>query len=210
MLPFSALLDISPATPPFLDTIFDFEKSLSSLIVTLRCNEDYIIAILVSILIVALLLLNYGFLGNPQIGESPDFFVGVDVAYADLGAIKRLIDEVSSYTNIFVIGSTGISYNETKLDETCQYLYDRDMYFIIYSGSHYRLQLMSNIEKKYGDRFLRVYFDDEQGGKQLDIFEYRLVDVDEADNSTDAANKFVESLNGSLNHQTYYSKWCVT
>jgi len=155
------------------------------------------LAILVSILIVALLLLNYGFLGNPQIEESPDFFVGVDVAYADLPAIKGLIDKISSYTNIFVIGSTGISYDEIKLDETCQYLYEQDMYFMIYSGSSYGLQLISDIEKKYGDHFLGVYFNDEQGGKQLDIFEYRW--VKEADNCTDAANQFVEGLSLRLN-----------
>ena len=155
------------------------------------------LAILVSILIVALLLLNYGFLAKPQIEESPDFFVGVDVAYADLPAIKGLIDKVSSYTNLFVIGSTGISYDQIKLDETCQYLYDKDMYFIIYSDSSRRLQLISDIEKKYGDHFLGVYYDDEPGGKQLDLFEYRW--VKEADNYTDAANQFVEHLKWWLN-----------
>ncbi len=155
------------------------------------------LAILVSILIVALLLLNYGFLAKPQIEESPEFFVGVDVAYADLPAIKGLIDKVSSYTNLFVIGSTGISYDQIKLDETCQYLYDKDMYFIIYSDSSRRLQLISDIEKKYGDHFLGVYYDDESGGKQLDLFEYRW--VKEADNYTDAANQFVEHLKWWLN-----------
>ncbi|GAI46134.1 unnamed protein product, partial [marine sediment metagenome] len=155
------------------------------------------LAILVSILIVALLLLNYGFLGNPQIEESPEFFVGVDVAYADLPAIKGLIDKISSYTNLFVIGSTGISYDEIKLDETCRYLYDQDMYFIIYSHDPRSLQLISDIEKKYGSHFLGVYFNDEQGGKQLDLFEYRW--VKEADNYTDAANQFVEGLNLRLN-----------
>ena len=75
------------------------------------------LAILVIVLILALLLLNYGFLGTPQIEESPDFYVGVDVAYADLAAIKRLIDEISPYTNLFVIGSTGVTYNVTKLNE---------------------------------------------------------------------------------------------
>ena len=155
------------------------------------------LAILVSILIVALLLLNYGFLAKPQIEESPEFFVGVDVAYADLPAIKGLIDKVSSYINLFVIGSTGISYDQIKLDETCQYLYDKDMYFIIYSDSSRRLQLISDIEKKYGDHFLGVYYDDEPGGKQLDLFEYRW--VKEADNYTDAANQFVEHLKWWLN-----------
>ena len=69
------------------------------------------LATLVSVLIVVLIVLNFGFLGKPQIEESPDFFVGVDVAYDDLAAITKLIDEISPYTNLFVIGSTGITYN---------------------------------------------------------------------------------------------------
>ena len=157
--------------------------------------------ILVSVLILASLIVNYFFLYTPQIEEFPDFFVGVDVAYADLDAIKRVIDEVSSYTNLFVIGSTGISSDKIKLDETCQYLYDKDMYFIIYHHDHFRLQLTSDIEKKFGDHFLGVYFDDEQAGKQLDTFELRW--VNEADNYTDASNQFVEHLKWWLNLRSY-------
>ena len=58
-----------------------------------------------------------------------DFF---DVAYADVDELKELIDEVSSYTNLFLIGSTGISHNSAKLNEMCQYLYEKDLHFIVY------------------------------------------------------------------------------
>ena len=135
--------------------------------------------------------------------ESPGFFVGIDVAHDKLEEIKELIDEVSPYTNLFVIGSTGISYNETKLNETCQYLYDQDMYFMPYSDSRSSriLQLFSDIQKKYEDHFLGVYFDDEQGGKQLDIFDIRW--VEEADNYTDAANEFVDELFWWLEGRSY-------
>ena len=130
---------------------------------------------------------------------TPEFFVGVDVAYADLNDIKELIDEVSSYTNLFVIGSTGISYNATKLDEVCQYLYDRDMYFISYSSARGGLPLASDVQDKYGDNFLGVYFDDEWGGKQLDVNDnHRL--VNEASDYSDAANQFVNGLSGWLNN----------
>jgi hypothetical protein len=156
-----------------------------------------VLIILVMVLILALILFNHIFIGTPKNKEPPDFFVGVDVAYSDLTAIKNLIGEVSSYTNLFVIGSTGISYDKIALDETCQYLYNQDMYFMIYTDTPSRLQLIAEIEKKYGDHFLGVYYDDEQGGKQLDIFEYRF--VTEADNNTDAANQFVEHLNWWLN-----------
>lgn len=66
---------------------------------------------------------------NPS---KPDFFVGVDTAYDDVEDIKKLVDEVKSYTNLFGIGITGITHNRTKLDEVCQYVYDRDLYFIVY------------------------------------------------------------------------------
>ena len=63
------------------------------------------VVFLVSLLI---LLLFWGFnlAKNPQ---SLDFFVGVDAVSDDVEDIKRLVDEVRSYTNLFVIGCTGIS-----------------------------------------------------------------------------------------------------
>ncbi|GAG32063.1 unnamed protein product, partial [marine sediment metagenome] len=112
----------------------------------------------------ASVFIDHGFTALDHSQEDPlELFVGVDVAYYNLDEMYELIDEISTYTNLFVIGAKRISYNETKLIETCQYLYDHDMYFIIYSDSSYRLQLISDIEKKYGDHFLGVYFDDEQG-----------------------------------------------
>ena len=83
------------------------------------------------------------------------------------------------------------------LDETCQYLYERDMYFIIFTDNPRRLPLIADIEKMYPDHFLGIYFDDEQGGRQLDLYKYRW--VMEAENYTDAANQFIEGLNWWLN-----------
>ena len=157
--------------------------------------DQRFLMIFLIILLIPSVIIGYGFIAlDPSKEEIQEFFVGIDVAYDNLDEIKELIDEVSPYTNLFVIGSTGISYNETKLNETCQYLYDRDMYFIIYthSRSSSGLQLIVDIQNKYENHFLGVYFDDEQGGKQLDIFEPRW--VEEADNSSDAANQFVEGL----------------
>jgi hypothetical protein len=138
-----------------------------------------------------------GLLFDSLKNESPDVFVGIDVAYSGIEEIKTLVDEVSSYTNLFVIGSTGISHDQMKLEETCQYLNDQDMQFIIYTDNPRRLELINDVTKKFEDSFMGIYYDDEQGGKQLDLFENRL--VIEADNYTDAANQFVEGLNGWLN-----------
>ena len=155
-------------------------------------NHRFLIIFLI-VLLISSIFVSYNFLQiNPSTEHSEEVFVGIDVAYDDLENIKKLIDEVNPYTNLFVIGSTGISYNETLLNETCEYLYEKDMYFIIYTHSRSRFEPIKKIEEMYPDHFLGVYFDDEQGGKQLDIFEFRW--VNEADNSSDAANQFVDGL----------------
>jgi hypothetical protein len=152
-----------------------------------------------------LLLLTFGLLGKPPIEESPDFFVGVDVAYADLAAIKKLIDEISPYTNLFVIGSTGITYNVTQLNEVCNYVYDRGMYFMIYLHPLEDLerldeqrQWVEDARIRWGERFLGLYAYDEVGGNQMDQTELRLIEV--ADNYTDAADKYINQLKQILRH----------
>ncbi len=64
-------------------------------------------------------------------GVSSDFYVGIDAAY-DNQTITALIDEVSSYTNLFIVGCTAITENQSRLNSICQYLYDKGMSFIIY------------------------------------------------------------------------------
>jgi hypothetical protein len=106
----------------------------------------------------------------------PDFYVGIDVAYADVGAIKSLIDEVSPYTNLFLLGSTGISHNSTNLFDLCQYLHDKNMYFIIYDELPFYLSYVKEVQKRWGDRFLGLQYEDELAGYQLDVGEWRPVE----------------------------------
>jgi hypothetical protein len=166
------------------------------------------LAILVSVLIVALLILNFGLLNKPKIEKYPDFFVGVDVAYADLVAIKKLIDQVSSYTNTFVIGSTGITYNVTKLNEICNYVYDRGMYFMIYMHQNpeqldTQRQWVENAKSIWPQNFIGLYAHDEPGGRTLDKSEYRVF-IEAADNYTDAADMYVKQLKEILRHTREY------
>jgi hypothetical protein len=84
--------------------------------------------ILIPLLIVSL------FLTYDLFDESPlDFFLGVSVAFDNVEEISALIDKAGSSINTIVIGSTGITHNFTKLDEVCQYIYNRGMYFMIYA-----------------------------------------------------------------------------
>ena len=119
-----------------------------------------------------------------------EFFVGVEFAYGDVGDLKDLVDKVKNYTNLVVIGSPEISFNQNLLNETCDYIHDAELYFIVMvtGPSKYNNDLsvwIMNAEEKYGDRFLGVYRLDEPGGNQLDDGKTKF--VSEAKNYTDAA-----------------------
>jgi hypothetical protein len=134
----------------------------------------------------------------------PDFFVGVDTAYDDVEDIKKLVDEVKSYTNFFGIGSSGITYNLTKLDEVCQYVYDNGLYFMIYMHPNTEIdqpQWVADARQRWSDLFLGLYIVDELGGRQIDCDE-KFMPIREADNYTDAANKYDEYVRHFLNIYT--------
>ena len=151
-----------------------------------------------ALLLITSLILSYSAIYSFQRVERPDLFFGLDVAYEDMDEIKELVDEVSSYTNLFIVGCTGITHDMVKLDEMCQYLYDRGFYFIVYMERPPRAQWLVDSKLRWGNRLLGFYAFDEAGGYQLDLHQYR--PVREADNITDAANQFIGSLNRSLNY----------
>src|SRR3989337_3855140 len=131
----------------------------------------FIVAALISVFVTAFLLSVF-ISGNSSKVEYVDVFIGVDVAYDSLEEIKTLVDAVSPYTNFFVIGSKGVTYNETKLDDLSQYIYSKGLSFIIYTDDHYgqlpSRQWISNAKARSGDRFLGLYIFYEVGGQQLD------------------------------------------
>jgi hypothetical protein len=80
-----------------------------------------------------------------------------------------MVDKTSSYSNLFVIGCYG-NYNETRLSEICQYVYEKNMSFIVYTDDprYPPQQWYDKARGTWGDRFLGIYVWDEVGGKQLD------------------------------------------
>ena len=63
---------------------------------------------------------------------SSELYFGVDVAFENLTETLHIVDKVSSYTNLFVIGCYGPTtptskgrpdYNETRLDVISEYVY---------------------------------------------------------------------------------------
>jgi hypothetical protein len=145
---------------------------------------------------------SYGFLsGNNSNLAFGSFFVGIDVAYESMEANKEVIDKVSSYTNLFVIGCTGITHNTSKLDEICQYAYDKGLSFIVYTDQRFQHQWVEDAIARWGDCFLGLYMWDENGGKQIDLS--TILPVMQADNYTDAAEKFVSRMKSSFVLMSY-------
>jgi hypothetical protein len=179
-------------------------------------NHKLVFTFLASLL-VASIVLSYGYLAvDPPKEEPQDLFVGIDVAYENMTEIKALIDKVSPYTNLFVIGCTGITdvfvrnvttrrvyENFTKLNETCQYIYDKGLSFMVFRDTGLRNSTWPEIAKKtWEDRFLGYYAFDELGGYQLDNNEYKL--VLDAKNYSDAATSFVNMTHYYLSRFTRF------
>jgi hypothetical protein len=163
-----------------------------------------VIVILIPILLVSLFVTFGGFNNSPA-----ELFVGVDAAYDNIEEIKQFVDEASEYTNTIVLGSTGITHNFSKLNEACQYIYDRGMYFMIYSHPVdtpeellVQRKWIINAKPKWGEQFLGLYAFDEPGGRQLDGAEWKVLPDDNwfADNYTDAADKYISELALLVDH----------
>ena len=77
-----------------------------------------IVLIIFTFILVTSLFIFYSKTYSFQKVEQPDFFFGLDVAYENIEEIKVLVNEVRSYTNLFVVGCTGITHNTPKLDDT--------------------------------------------------------------------------------------------
>jgi|WetSurMetagenome_2_1015567.scaffolds.fasta_scaffold03762_7 hypothetical protein len=104
-------------------------------------NFKELIAILASLLLVTPVFLTQVTLQETlaQVNE-PDVYVGVDMAYGGSGptavaAAQALIDKVGGYTNLFIVGTTGLSYNAGYLGTIFQYAYDRGMSFMSFVPS---------------------------------------------------------------------------
>ena len=158
-------------------------------------------ATLLILLIIFSLALNYGVTAKAETTQpSPNLYFGVDVAFGSIAATEQLIDNVSSYTNFFVIGCTG-NYNLTRLSVISQYVYSRGLSFIVFTDNpqYPSSQWLADAKNNYGSRFLGLYYDDELGGKQLDQADYPLItpkNIDVAENNyTEAANMYVTELN---------------
>jgi len=125
------------------------------------------------------------------------FLVGVEFAYSgSLDDLKDLVDKVRSYTNLFVIGSIEITFNQTALNEACNYIVNAGLHVIVLftdsrKYSYDIFNWMDDAKERYVD-MLSIYRFDEPGGNQLDLGESAIVNATEAVDYSDAATLYVE------------------
>jgi hypothetical protein len=162
-------------------------------------NSKHGFVIVACILILSLLF--YSFFNIGYDNEFAEFYVGVDVAYADLDKIKNLVDQVAGYTNMVIIGSTGITYDQYNLNQTILYLEDQNLSYAVFAAGAARLVSINESVAFYNDNFVGVYYDDENGGRQLDLDDRR--NVFSADNYSDAASQFTDYISYRLNAEFY-------
>ncbi len=140
---------------------------------------------------------------------SREFYVGVEYGYGNQAAeVKALVDKVRDYTNLFVIGSVDLTFNQTGLDEACDYVSAAGLNFIIlFTGrTQYDYPIMDwmvQAQQKYGDKFLGIYKIDEPGGNQLDQGQSMLINV--SSSYTQVAQDYVGNLSGMVNYYYAYT-----
>ncbi len=164
-------------------------------------KHKYAWLILFVSLVTSSFFLSSELIGLPR-GEKQvtDVLVGIDVAFDNVGEIEMLVDEICEYTNLMVIGSTGITFNVSKLNEVCQYVVDKGLRFMIYmhpqadpAEASLQKQWVTEAKAQWGESFIGLYAFDEPGGRQLDNSNPRVF-YDSAANFTDAAGKFTGAL----------------
>jgi hypothetical protein len=162
---------------------------------------------LIAVVLVSLFAANRWF--NTQ-RSPPEFFVGAECAYGNVTDLKSLVDKVKNYTNLFVIGSLEISFDQTALNESCDYIVNAGLNFIVlFTESqkyNYRIFVwMEGARQKYGDKFLGVYRYDEPGGNQLDQVNPNSALVSNATSYADAAAIYGKGLGIIVDYYSNYA-----
>jgi hypothetical protein len=164
----------------------------------------YMKTLQITLLIITLLgiqvFANCTFFAGTSAQTKPSVYVGVDLSYGDVAEAKSMIDQVSSFTNLIVIGTTRITWDPDKLTETFQYAYGKGLSFMslppaLWPGKATE-EWYANANNSWGDKLLGFYYLDEPGGKQLDrVSNFTYYDCD---CYADAASQFVAGLSSNV------------
>jgi hypothetical protein len=172
--------------------------------------------VLIVVLSVSVIATAYWWLNS--VDSASEFFVGVEFAYSgNVDDLKSLVDKVKNYTNVFVIGALEISFNQTALNESCDYVVNSGLNLIVfftdseeyhYASNYTIFDWMTEAKQKYGDKFLAVYRYDEPGGNQLDMGPSALVE-NEKNYHTMAVN-YTNTLKQIIDYYMQYTDNVIT
>jgi hypothetical protein len=190
-------------------------------------KRKLVFAITIGLVVVVLLslILSQSLRNNKNDNQiaTPSFFVGVEYAYGynnqtsqvQLNQLQALVEKVKDYTNLFVIGSLGLTFDQTALSQACDYISNHsNLFFIVlFTGldkyhTYNITTWMKESQQKYGERFLGIYRYDEPGGRTLDQGIDPLVykaNVSKTETFTDVANTYVNNLKVFPNFYLQYS-----
>lgn len=111
---------------------------------------------------------------KPSLGHSgpvsnPDetFYVGVTYCGSSIQEAKQLIDRVKNYTNLFVLQSGSLMFNDEAMVEIGDYAVNSGLKIMLYTGGASTKQSTMGTER-WGSSFLGLYCMDEPGGKVID------------------------------------------
>jgi hypothetical protein len=139
--------------------------------------------VLIALIVLSLFLALNSFNNQTQ---SRQFYVGVEYAYGknqtvpvQVSQVEALVDKVKDYTNLFVMGSVGLTFDESALTAACDYIFNAKLNFIVlFTGlnmySYKITEWMVDAKTRYGNSFLGIDRYDEPGGNQLDNGAYQL------------------------------------
>ncbi len=163
--------------------------------------KNIVVVLTILVILVSVFVVNG--LSNHPVSDRR-FFVGVEYAYADDTAqLKALVDKVASYTNLFVIGSLEISFNRTALDESCDYITQSGLSFIVlftgidryhWTDDYNITDWMADAQHRYGDKFVGIYKIDEPGGNQLDNGFSQIINTTNSNSYSQIAQSYVGNL----------------
>jgi hypothetical protein len=174
--------------------------------------EKHHIALAAALLVVSVtltLLMVPGLVAEKE-RKQPDCYVGVAFCGNTTAEARLLVDKVKSYTNLFIVQSGPASWNETSLNEICNYAVDAGLKIIVYfgdfsprilasNGTTWRINWMTQTRLRWGDSFLGVYYYDEPGGFWMDT-DWAKYGVHVGANSTydEVADRFVTGCKRQL------------
>ena len=102
------------------------------------------------------------------------FYLGVTYCGSSVNEACQLVDKVKNYTNLFIVQSYYLQTHIDELIQVCDYAVNEGLDLIVYFGAYHAQEntvtsFLCTAESRWGSHFLGLYYNDEPGGKMLDL-----------------------------------------